>query len=951
MKDRFPIRQNYFQRAARLICFIAFCILLPVDATANDFTTFIGRRVSQVDLVVEEAPTSNVSSMRGYLEIAPGQDFSPVRIHDSIVRLYRSGMISNARVEAQPEGTNNVRVRFIVRLQPRIETVIFEGSGELREQALRARLNNLDVGERLTTGAIQRGLNDIKAYYASRGFYQAEIVPEVRLDSTGTRATVAYKINTGPQAVTAGFNLSITGARVELSQIRHFIVEGKPFTQLDIQREMDAIRDAYLKANYLAVRLTPTTTPDTANNKVSVSIEVVSGPLFEVVVNGIEISEDEKREVLPFFTQGNVDEFALEDGRRRLLDYAQREGYFFAEINTPPMPDLSLSNTRLEYTVEPGARYRLTDIDIEGIDAIPSAELQQQLMSKKASFIPFFGLNRGRTSNETLRLDSNTIEKRLRDLGYRRAQVEVLRGVSPSGGRLIVTFRVKQGPRTHIEDIGVRGNTILTEDQLRIRADIKPDTPLITTSVTDGADRIIYDYNARGYANAQAVAEIYELGSQDGVERVRLMYSITEGNRVRIASVTTRGEALTNEGRLERDFYLFKPGEWLLNNKLQETERELYDTEAFSSVTITSRPVSASNNGVEEHEVSVDLAEAKPWLLIYGFGYQDNRNRKEIPGLGFLNGARGLVQLTNTNLFGQLYTGSMQFRVSPNELFGQFSFQNPRPFGYTYPVLISIIGRRLGERTFRSDRYTALMQVERRLSSLSLLYMSYNFERIKILDLDGDIEEIERNSRDILIGRIGPSYARDTRDRAVEPTRGTLTTGSFFLASKAFGGNEQFVKFLVEHNRYYPVKRFRETVYTVSGRVGLASPFGGDDTLPISERFFGGGPRDLRGLDFEEAGPRDTEGNPTGGNAMFVLNNELRFPIYSILGGAVFSDTGNVFERVRDFRPQDFTQTLGIGLRLKTPVGPLRVDLGYLVWNKPQGEKSYQIHFSFGSTF
>jgi outer membrane protein insertion porin family len=903
-------------------------------------------------MVVEEAPASNISSMRGYLEIAPGQDFSPVRIHDSIVRLYKSGMISNARVEAQPEGTNNVRVTFIVRLQPRIESVIFEGSGELREQALRARLNDLDVGERLTNGAIQRGLNDIKAYYASRGFYQAEVVPEIRLDTTGTRATVAYKINTGPQAVTAGFNLSITGARVDLSQVRHFIVEGKAFTQADIQREMDVVRDAYLKANYLAVRLTPTTTPDPANNKVSVSIEVVSGPLFEVVVSGIEISDKEKREVLPFYTQGNIDEFSLEDGRRRLLDYAQREGYFFAEINTPSMPDLAQSNARLEYAVETGARYRLTDIDIEGMDAIPSAELQQQLMSKKASFIPLFGLNRGRTSNETLRLDSNTIEKRLRDLGYRRAQVEVLRGISPSGERLIITFRVKQGARTHIEEIGIRGNTIITEDQLRIRVDIKPDTPLITTSVTDGADRIIYDYNSRGYANAQAVAEIYELGSQDGVDRVRLVYAITEGNRVRIANITTRGEARTDEGRLERDFYLFKPGDWLLNNKLQETERVLYDTEAFSSVTITSRPVNVSNNGIEEHEVSVDLAEAKPWLLIYGFGYQDNKDRKEIPGLGFLNGARGLIQLTNTNLFGQLYTGSMQFRVSPNELFGQISFQNPRPFGYTYPVLISIIGRRLGERTFRSDRYTALLQVERRLSSLSLVYMSYNFERIKIfLDPDASIEEIARNSRDILIGRIGPSYARDTRDRAVEPTSGSLTTGSFFLASKAFGGNEQFVKFLAEHNRYYPIKRFRETVYTVSGRLGLASPFGGNDTLPISERFFAGGPRDLRGLDFEEAGPRDSVGLPTGGNAMFVLNNELRFPIYSILGGAVFSDTGNVFERVRDFRPQDFTQTLGVGLRLKTPVGPLRVDLGYLVFNKPVGEKQYQIHFSFGSTF
>jgi len=934
-----------------VIALIAFCLSLAVNIAANDLSEFLGRRVSQVDLVVEEAPTSDASSVRSYLEIAPGQEFSAVRIHDSIMRLHQSGLVSYARVEAEMEGQNGVRVRFIVRLQPRIESVLFEGPDDLREQALRARLNELDVGEKLSSGAVQRGQNEIKAYYASRGYYQAEVTPDVRLDQTATRATVVYRINTGPRATTANYNLAITGARIDLSNIRHFLVEGEPFSQLNVQREIDAVKEAYLKASYLAVRITPAITPDVSNNTVSVTITIESGPLFEVVVNGIEISDKKQREVLPFYTLGNLDEFALDDGRRRLLDYAQREGYFFAEVNTPSLPDLSQATARLEYTVDTGTRYRLSDIDIEGVDAIPSAQLQEQLMSREASFIPFFGLGRGRTSNDILRQDANTIQKSLRDLGYRRAQVDVLRGVSPQGERLIITFRVNQGPRTFIEEIGIRGNTILTEDQLRERMNLSPDTPLVTTSVSDGADRMLYAYTSRGYANAQVISEIYDMGINEGREHVRLVYSITEGNRVRIASISTRGEALTDEGRLERDFYLFKTGDWLRNNRLQETERELYDTEAFSSVTITSRPVSVTNTGIEDHEVTVDLAEAKPWLLIYGFGYQNGGDRKTIPGLSSLKGARGLIQLTNTNLFGQLYTGSAQFRVSENELFGQISFQNPRPFGYTYPVLISLIGRRLGERTFRSDRYTALIQIERRLSPLSILYMSYNFERIKILDLEGDIEDIERNRRDILLGRIGPSYARDTRDRAVEPQSGTLTTGSFFLASKAFGGTEQYVKFLAEHNRYYSIKRFRETVYSVSGRLGLATPYGGNDTLPISERFFAGGARDLRGFDFEQAGPLDSAGRPTGGNALFVLNNELRFPIYSILGGAVFSDTGNVFRRVRDLKPQDFTETIGFGLRLKTPVGPFRIDLGYLVLNKPEGFKSYQIHFSFGSTF
>ena len=91
--------------------------------------------------------------------------------------------------------------------------------------------------------------------------------------------------------------------------------------------------------------------------------------------------------------------------------------------------------------------------------------------------------------------------------------------------------------------------------------------------------------------------------------------------------------------------------------------------------------------------------------------------------------------------------------------------------------------------------------------------------------------------------------------------------------------------------------------------------------------------------------------SPLGGNAVLVINNELRFPIWRDLGGAVFADTGNVFQRVRDMKPSNLTQTLGFGVRVKTPVGPVRFDVGFLVFNKPPGYASYHLHFTIGQTF
>lgn len=932
-------------------CLLLFAFCLP-SVRANDLGDFIGRRVVRVSIEIEGSPGSNVGELQYLVEVSANQDYSPVRIHDSLVRLHKSGLISSARVEAEPVGADGVALKFVVRPQARVDSVVFEGNTEFPASELRSRLNEEDTGDKLSPGAVARGLAELQAYYTSRGYLQARITSDIRLDPTGTRATVVYIIEAGQQARVSKYKINIQGAQIDLSKLPPRIVEGQPFTQSLVGEEMERIRQLYLKEDYLAARLDNIVMPDQENNAVAVTLNVEAGPRITVEVEGLkEIDEDRKRKLLPFYAQGGVDDFSLEEGRRRLQDFAQQKGYFFAEVSRPDAPDLSVPTAQLKYVIETGLRYKLSDIEIEGLDAIPSAELQAQMKTKVASFIPFFGLGRGVTSNDMLRQDSNLILKRLREIGYRRAQVEVLRGVSITGGDLIITFNVQQGPRTYVEEVGIRGNNVLTTDQLRGEIKIAQDNPLITTEVTENANQLLTTYNMQGYATAEVVSELVDMGSFDGQDRVQLLYNVAEGPRVRIRNVITRGTARTEAGRLERNFYLFKEGEWLRSDLLQETERVLYDTDAFSSVQISSESVGRTANGIEEHDVTVNVVEAKPYLLIYGFGYQTTESEKTVPGLSSLNGVRGLVQLTNVNMFGKLYTGSMQLRVSKNELLGALSFQNPRPFGNNYPTLISIFARRLAEKTFNSDRYTAVIQTERRLSEQMIVYMSYNFERISNYNIDADAEDIERNRQSVRLGRIGPSFARDTRDNSFDPSTGTFTLGSFYVASTIFGGNEQFVKLLVEHNRYYPIKRFRETVYTVSGRLGLGTPFGGRQTLPISERFFAGGARDLRGFGFEDAGPRDSSGRVTGGNAVFIINNELRFPIWRIFGGTVFSDTGNVFRRIKDFRPQDLTQTVGFGLRVKTPIGPVRLDFGFLVFNKPDNTRIPRLHFTIGQTF
>ena len=131
-------------------------------------------------------------------------------------------------------------------------------------------------------------------------------------------------------------------------------------------------------------------------------------------------------------------------------------------------------------------------------------------------------------------------------------------------------------------------------------------------------------------------------------------------------------------------------------------------------------------------------------------------------------------------------------------------------------------------------------------------------------------------------------------------------------------------------------------------RLGLARGFGG--AVPFSERFFAGGSTTLRGFAQNAVGPIGSDNLPTGGNAMLVVNNELRFPLVRIVDGVVFVDIGNVFPRVPDLSLTDLRESAGVGLRVRTPWFLLRGDYGFVLDRRP-GERRSRFYFSIGQAF
>ncbi len=711
----------------------------------------------------------------------------------------------------------------------------------------------------------------------------------------------------------------------------------------------------------------------------------------------IKISEKQLPELLPVMREG-YSRALTRLGERNLINYLQEQGYFFAEVTSRCQPENCVgSDLRVHYDVSPGERYELSNLRLTGTEEIGISDVQGELQSQESSLLgnlpylkslPFIGgLARGITSNDRLRNDAELIRRRMIDLGFRSARVEARRAINPDNNDLVIIFNVTEGDRSSVVEINTTGNTVLTANELLKGVQQKPSEPFSPTEIRNGATHIRQMYAQRGYLEAKAAISVTDLPNN----QVKLVYEINEGPQSVVQEIELRGLGISRENSVRR-FFDFKTGDVLTTQSIRRTQRDLYSTGAFSEVDI--RPFRLPDGKESDRRVLVNLTEAKPLLLVYGLGYSTDE------------GPRALGQITDTNLFGRVNSASLKLRGSRREQLAQLQYTDLRPLGTRWATTISAFYNRNADlrafirktvdpnaknqdtsgRTFGINRFASYIQTERKYTDNTALRLRYNFETAKLFNLQNipDIE-VTRNEKTVRLGMFSAGFSRDTRDNIINPTRGQLLSADHSIASNFFGGNESFNKFYANYQFYNKLPSampvLKNSVFAFSARIGLAAAFkiidrDGDgkvtepeQRLPISERFFSGGATTLRGFQFEQAGPqgvlepRNANELPTlvplGGDALAIFNFELRYPLSQRLTLVPFYDLGNVFRKASDFKFKGMTNTVGVGLRFNTPVGPIGVDYGYLL-DPPSfvtasggvlRQKQGVIHIRFGQSF
>ena len=891
------------QRFILALILAAFCGVVGSARSAPDLSRYEGRNVASVEVAFEGVPRDGAAEaeLRALVAVAPGAPFAAVRVRESLQALFDSGRVANARVEAAEAAGGAVALRFLVRPQVRVADVRVELVGlppgaPVAADELRARLNLLEAGARVSDQALRSNADAIQAYLRDRGFFGADVSFAQEVNAAGTGATITFRVTPGEQARVEAFNIDVKGfddARVR-PQLR--LASGGPFTRAALGEDVGRVRRAVMAEGYLAPQLDePQVVINSERNTITVNLRGGVGPRVNVTVADYELGEKTARELLPVKREGTIDAAAIEEGGRRLRNRLQEEGYFFADVTATcavdapanpaaaPAPqatnepgpqaegtDVTCQNlnprelngrtVNIAYRIERGRRFRLADIRIEGTQVITPDDVADELRSEEASLlgiIPFAGSRRGYTSRELLERDRNTIATRMRELGYRRARVEVRQGISLDSEDLIITFAVTEGPLTRVAGVDVRGNQIYEAERLRdepCRAAGLRGEPCTVVGgaysrslARSDADRIRTLYARNGYVDAEVRADVVELPpNAQGDEQVRIVYNVTEGGKVFVNRIIINGnEGTAPDARMltKRRAILeaipVREGKELRADDLTESERVLLETNAFRQVVIRTEAAGETAAGFRRRDVIIDVEEFRPRRMDYGGGFSTE------------NGPTGLFELQNNNLFGELKQGTLRARGSRRQQLLRLEFFDPRFRSYSQtkfsPLSVSAQYQRdvSVTRFFRStidegnfgivqrldpegrpilvnctlpeaqcertgepaiNRFTFNVESQRVLEqrSRTILFVRYSYEDVRLFNIGSLlVAPILEPDRVVRLSRFGATLTRDTRDRQFDPTRGQFFTLDYAVAIKQLGGNLSFSKLQATYRRYY----------------------------------------------------------------------------------------------------------------------------------------------------
>ena len=971
-------------RMAALGVLLAAAPAAPAPAAGID--DYLGKPVAGVELVSDGLALRDAAVLE-LVETRVGEPLSMRQVRESVAHLFSLGRFEDVAVDGRVQG-DGVVLRYSLAPLRVIERIEIDGRPGVSAAAVRRAVTDAH-GPAFRPAQAPAVAGTLRRFYRERGFLSAAV--ETRVEQRGAQPALRVEVRPGSRARIDQFTVrGVSATMYPLILDRLGLQRGMPYDGRDIDRRLRDYEADLRRRRYYEISLGHEVEVLDGGGLVHLVLDVRHGPRITVELAGDAVADADLDALVPVEREGAVDEDLLEDADRRISALLHDRGYRDAVVTHAR--EVAGEGLSLVFTVERGSLYRIERVAFEGNTAVPESELLPLVAVEPDSPLVMRDLD----------VSADLIAEHYRRLGYATVRVEpVVAELPPAEGapgaavRVVCTIDIAEGPRATVRAVTVEGSRFRGSEDLIATMESAAGGPYFARQVAADRDRIHALYLDAGYDRAVVAVDARFDDSLTGVD---LAYRIVEGPQTLIEHILIAGNETIAAASIRRELAL-EEGRPLGLAAVAETRRRLNALGLFRRIDIRE----FSHGRRDRRDVVVVVEEAAATRLAYGGGFEVSQRLRRVTdsGRGVSQAVeqlefapRGFVQIGRRNLWGKNRSIDLFTRVSvrrqndpvllaPAEAGAGFGFNEyrvlgtytePRAFGLAWDLFVTGFVEEAIRPGF--DLFSRGFNAETRGQMTPALNTSLGYSWGK-----NDTSNVQLNPQDVpLVDRLfekvrlssfSGSLLRDTRDDVVDPTAGEVLSIDARVAARALGSEVGFAKAFTQAFIYRRMPGARRIVLAAGVRVGLAVGFprggvGAHPLLPISERFFAGGDTTVRGFAFDRLGISagqpgatiDADGFPQGGNAVVILNSEVRVPVTRDLGVVGFLDGGNVYDHVSNISLGRIRGGIGFGVRYRSPVGPVRVDLGFKLDRQELGsgpnrerERLTALHISIGQAF
>jgi len=963
----------------RLLVIISLIIVMGSTVSGEGVEGYVGKAVVKVEFVASGQFVQD-QSIYELIETKIGAPLSMRQVRESLTHLFSLGRFESVQVNGVLQDTGVVLQYELIPYQL-IERIEVSGDVGVSTNGVKQAITEAH-GTSFLSNQSELVAETVREHLRKHGFLLAKV--ESRVVRQSSYYELQVQVQSGERAEISRIVIRGVSATMYPNVLASLGIEtGNSYDGFDIDQRLNNYEARLHDNDFYEAHLAHQIDVIEDGQQVHLLLDVQRGRQISVVFSGDPMPTRDFSDLVPIEREGSADEDLLEDSDRRITTFLQDMGYRDATVTHKN--EIDGDELSVIFTVQRGQLYEINDVVFSG-NAIVSLQILESIVT----------LKRGDPLvNRNVQRSVASVAEHYRQLGYATVRVEPRISELSMGDaiRVSCSIDIVEGIKTEIQTVVIEGNDSHGVSSLNEVIASTVGRPYYAQQVISDRDSIRLYYLNEGFEH---VVVNVEPNFSSELKTVNLVYRINEGPQVIIDHVLIIGNQQIDSETIRREIAL-RAGTPLSLEDVIETRRRLNALGIFRRIDIRE----FSHGSRNRRDVIIVVEEAPATTIGYGGGLEvSQRLRRETVSNGTQAverlefAPRGFFEIGRRNLFGRNRSINLFTRVSVrrknasddavpmgqtnnfgfNEYRVVTTYREPRTFGLAWDVFVTGFLEQAIRPGFDLFSRGVNAEIRRQLTSTVSVSISYGLGHNKTSNKALNPEDeplVDRLFPEVRLSSFIGSILRDTRDDVVDPSHGELLSIDGELAEQAIGSEVGFAKTFMQAFLYRAVPGNKKIVLVAGARLGLATGFTRtpeqrsipllDRTLPISERFFAGGDTTVRGFVLDRLGGPETvdqEGFPKGGNATLILNGELRIPLTRNFGLVGFLDAGNVYALVSNVRLSELRSAVGFGVRYRSPLGPLRIDLGFKLDRREFGaqriakkERLTAFHISMGQAF